>query len=129
MRALMILLMLTATACRPDETLSGFADASAVWQLAELDGQPFTARATLRLPEPGQVAGHGPCNSFGAALNAPYPRFALGPIRATRMACADLDLEATYFAGLAAMTLAEVAGDRLILSDTAGRSMVFRRQD
>ena len=55
-----------------------------------------------------------------------YPWFELGLMRATRMACGDLPAEREFFAMLATMTLAEVSGDVLILSNPDGAEMVFQ---
>jgi heat shock protein HslJ len=41
------------------------------------------------------------------------------------MACPDLALESEFFDALEGMTLAEVAGDTLILSNSVGRKLVF----
>lgn len=108
-----------------DETLSAYADRDVVWQLQEIDGTPFPAEATLEFPEPGGIAGTAPCNRYSGALTAPYPWFALGPVMSTRRACPDLDAETRYFAALAAMEIAEVSGAVLVLSNEAGREMVF----
>lgn len=117
--------LLATAACYPDETVSGYGAADRVWELKEIDGKAFSERATLRFPEQGRIAGEAPCNSFGAEQSAPYPWFKTGPIVATRMACAALPAEARFLESLEAMTLAEVAGDVLILSNDAGREMVF----
>lgn len=129
MKPLLILPVLGAlalAACKKDETLSGYGAADAVWELVELDGKTFTARATLTFPEEGKLAGQAPCNRYFAEQSAPYPWFKAGPIGATRMACADLDEEQRFLGALAAMTLSEVSGDTLILSNDTGREMVFR---
>ncbi|WP_300033744.1 META domain-containing protein [uncultured Roseobacter sp.] len=117
---------LTVTAaCWKDETLSAYGAADRTWVLSELDGKPFRAPATLTFPEPGQMAGAGPCNSFSAVMEAPYPWFEAGPLAATRRACPDLPSETEYFRALGEMSLSEVLGDTLILSTPEGRSMVF----
>ena len=108
----------------PDETLSGYADAGSIWVLSDLNGAPI--RATLRLPEAGRVTGQGPCNSYSASQSAPYPWFKLGPIASTRRACPELQQEQAYFSALARMSLSEVSGDVLILSNEAGEKLVFR---
>lgn len=109
-----------------DETLSGYGAADVTWVLAELDGQPFTARATLSFPEEGTITGKAPCNNFHGAQSAPYPWFAVDQIATTRMACPDLDdAEHDFLNALKEMTLAEVAGNTLLLSNDAGRKMVF----
>ena len=126
MRALVPVLLLLPAACAGDETLSGYAEREAVYVLEEIDGAAFAARATIGFPEEGTAQGEAPCNRWSAALEAPYPWFALGPVAATRRACPDLDAEQAFFAALTEMTLAEVQGPVLILSDEAGRAMVFR---
>ncbi|SFI83902.1 META domain-containing protein [Jannaschia pohangensis] len=125
LRALPLILLLLA-ACRADETISGYADPQTLWALQELDGQPFTARATLQFPSEGKVAGRAPCNSFGAVQSVPLPWIEITAIRATRSICPEIEAEQRYLAALQAMTLAEVAGDVLILHNNAGREMVFR---
>lgn len=115
-------------ACAGDETISGYADREATYRLTELGGRPFAATATIRFPDEGRITGEAPCNSYSGTQAAPYPWFDPGPIAATRRACPDLDAEAAFFAALEAMTLAEVTGDVLILTDADGREMVFRRQ-
>lgn len=127
MRLLLPLCLLALAACKTDETLHAYGAAGGVWQLSELDGAAFTARATLEFPQPGRVAGQAACNRFSAAQTAPYPWFAIGPIAATKMACPDLGDENAYLAALGAMRVAEVLGDTLRLSNEAGREMVFTR--
>jgi len=109
-----------------DETISGYADATTTYRLVELDGAAFDAQATIRFPEEGRIAGSGPCNAFSAQQGAPYPWFDVGPIAATKRACPDLAAEAAFFAALAEMTLSEVAGPVLILSNDSGRELLFR---
>ena len=121
-------LLLSLAACQADETLSGYGAADTTWRLTSLDGQPFTARATLQFPAEGSVTGKAPCNSFSGTQTAPYPWFKLGPIRATRAACPELAAEKRFFTALSDMTLAEVSGAVLILSNDTGREMVFRAQ-
>lgn len=120
-----LLATLSLAACKKDESVAAY-DGGNIWQLYELDRAPFTARATLLFDEGGKVSGQGPCNSFFAEQTKPYPWIGIEKIGATRMACPDLQLESTYFDALAGMTLAEVSGDVLILSNDAGRQMLFR---
>lgn len=120
-----MLLILSVSACR-DETLSGFATPDQVFALQELDGAPFPARATLSFPEPGRVTGNAPCNSYSGALTAPYPWFETGAIATTKRACPALAQETAFFTALSQMTLAEISGGVLILSNAAGRQMLFR---
>jgi heat shock protein HslJ len=124
-----LLAALGLPACRADETVAGHGAAGKTWTLTELDGQPFAARATLTFPEPGRIAGQAPCNRYFAALEVPYPWFDATEIGATRMACPDLPAETAFLAALGEMTLSEVLGDVLILSNETGRTLLFRASD
>lgn len=118
---------LTLAGCK-DETISGFADREIVWKLQELDRQPFDASATISFPEPGVIKGHAPCNLYSGEQKAPYPWFEVGPIAATQIACDALDAENDFFAALKQMRQIEAVGDTLIMSNEAGRQMVFLAQ-
>jgi len=111
-----------------DETVAGYAPDGVNWRLIELSGDPFPATATLQLLAKGKVTGAGPCNRFSARQTAPYPWFALTAIAATKRACPDLELEAEFFGALETMTLSEVSGTLLILTDDAGDQMVFEAE-
>lgn len=124
MRFLIPLTFLLA-ACQGDETTSGYANPNAVYVLQEIDGRPFNARATLSFPEEGRIAGQGPCNSYRAEQRQPYPWFKVDVVASTKMACPDLKAEQTYFDALRAMTLVEVSGTVLILSNDDTGRMVF----
>ena len=108
-----------------DETLTGHGAAEQVFTLVSINDAPFEANATISFPEEGQIAGQGPCNSFTATQDVPYPWFKAGPIAATKTACPDLNAEALYFETLSNMTLSEVSGPNLILSTADGEKMVF----
>ncbi|MDA9208038.1 META domain-containing protein [Octadecabacter sp.] len=125
MRMFILLAFFAVNACGPDETISGYADTSAVYHLVSLDGVAFPATATISFPEQGAVSGQGPCNRYSASQNTFYPWFELGPILSTRRACAELDAEAAFFAALSDMSLAEVAGDVLLLTGENGRELTF----
>ncbi|WP_416513837.1 META domain-containing protein [Aliiroseovarius sp. YM-037] len=115
-------------ACYGDETISGYADPEAVWVLAELNGTTFSERATLAFPEEGKIAGEAPCNRYFGEQTAPYPWISIERIGATKRACSAMSEEIAFLNALGQMTLAEVAGGTLILSNEAGGEMVFRRQ-
>lgn len=129
MRILPVVLIALIPACERDETVAAYGAADRTWALVELFGTPFDARATLRFPETGKIAGRGPCNSYDADMSVPYPWFQAGPIRATKRACPDLAAEQAFFEALTDMTLSEVLGDVLILRDDAGREMVFKASE
>jgi len=113
------------TGCANDETLSSFTAPEAEYALVSLDGVAFAETATISFPNPGEVAGQAPCNRYFASQTLPYPWFGLEGIGATRMACPSLEAEAAFFDALENMTLAEVAGDTLLLSNPSGRQMEF----
>lgn len=122
----MLVLPILLSACLKDETISGFTDADVEWQLVELNKVPFSARATINFPGQGRIAGQAPCNRYFGVQTVPYPWFQAQSIGATKMACADLNQEHIYFASLRAMTLIEVSGDTLNLSNDADQTMVFQ---
>ncbi|MCG6883459.1 MAG: META domain-containing protein [Silicimonas sp.] len=111
-----------------DETISGYANPDATYRLTELSGTPFEALATISFPEEGRAAGQAPCNAWSAEQAVPYPWISLGPIAATRRACPELAKEQAFFEALGRVTLAEVQGGVLILSDDHGVVMVFEAE-
>lgn len=127
MRLILLLPLLLATGCQNDETVAAYGGGTGLWQLIEIDGKTFPARATLGFPEPGRIAGAAPCNAYSGPMTAPYPWFDAGDIAVTRRACPELAAETAFFDALTSMTLAEIAGDTLILSTPDGREMVFTR--
>jgi heat shock protein HslJ len=124
---LALLLPFLLSYCK-DETLTGYGARGQVFVLQSINEASFAAHATISFPEEGQIAGQGPCNSFSASQDVPYPWFKAGPIAATKRACPDLDAEALYFQTLSEMTLSEVSGPNLILSTAEGAKMVFRAE-
>jgi len=125
MLRLSFLILALLPACQQDQTVSGFAAPGQTWVLQELNGAPFTARATLVFPEQGKIIGQAPCNCYSGTQKAPYPWFEAGPITATERACPDLDKEAQFFQALANLSLVDGSGNSLILSDDKGDQMVF----
>ena len=123
-RAFALGILFLAFGCA-DETISGYADTMATYHLMTIDGAAFEAQATIRFPEEGQITGNGPCNRYSATQSVPYPWFEPGPILATKRACPELAAGGAFFSALAEMTLAEVQGPVLILTNDAGREMVF----
>ena len=120
----LLLLPLLAT-CPGDETLTAYGASQKTWVLTEVNGSPAPATLQLTFPEPGMLVGTAPCNTFRAAVTAPYPWFAIGPILSTRRSCPQLANEAAFFKLLAAMELAETLGDTMLLSNSAGSVLVF----
>jgi len=126
MRMIPLLAVVLLAGCFHDETVAGYGGADKVWRLKELDGAPFSARATLTFPKRGRIAGEGPCNGYGGDMTAPYPWFDAERLISTEMACPGLLQEQAFFAALNAVTIAEVLGDTLILTGEGGREMVFK---
>lgn len=126
MRTALLLIAMSLLGYCKDETVSGHGAQAAVWELVTIDGTPVTARATLTFPEEGVIAGEAPCNRYSAQQTVPYPWFRAERIISTRRACPELDAETRFLGALAEMTLVEVAGDTLVLSNDAGREMLFR---
>ena len=131
MRTLLTLsiLLVVLTACRKDETVRAYGAGDRTWTLKLLNDAPFPATATLTFPKEGEIAGQGPCNRYFGAMTVPYPWFETGPIGSTRMACPDLEVETVFFKALEAVTLSEVLGEVMILSNTEGLEMVFNASD
>lgn len=128
LRAL-VALPLLISACQPDQTASAYADPLATYRLLEIDAAAVSFAATLRFPSASQISGQGPCNSYGAELSAPYPWFALGKFTATERACPDLETEQKFFNALSTMAFAEISGPVLVLTNDAGREMVFSSEN
>lgn len=96
------------------------------WQLLAIDGVFIDAPATLRLTAEGEISGKAPCNAYGAQNRATLPALAVGPIRATKMACDRLAEEQAFFDALATMTEVRLEGGRnLVLRNAEGRTMEF----
>ena len=126
MRLVLAVMALSVLGYCKDETVTGYGGAEAVWHLESLDGAAFPARATLMFPAEGELAGEAPCNTYSGRQTVPYPWFAAEAVAATKRACPKLAEEALYLTALAEMTLVEVLGGVMILSNDAGREMVFR---
>jgi len=110
---------------QPDETVTAYAKHDGPYQLATMNGEIFSATATIDLRVTGTVSGHGPCNAYRTSQTAPYPWIELGPITATRRGCPDLDAEAAFLEILGKMTIVEASNEILILSNDARDRMVF----
>tara|TARA_R110002124_G_scaffold198967_3_gene365801 strand:+ start:1984 stop:2388 length:405 start_codon:yes stop_codon:yes gene_type:complete len=121
--------VLIAASFDQDKTSPAHSALGRDWRLVELRGVPFEGHATLMFAQSGNITGAGPCNRFTTKNIAPYPRFDVGQIAATRRACPDLMDEATFFAALEAATAAGIENDTMILSGAAGILLVFKAAD
>ena len=108
------------------------------WALHELDGQPAVPGDPARLPfirfdaDSGRVAGSGGCNRVAGPYTHDGDSLRIGPLIATRMACADDRLtrqESGFLAALDGARAFSIAGDTLTLTGdgTATVRLVARR--
>ena len=117
---------LAVLGCTPDETLTAYAQGKTTFTLKSINGAMITEHSTIDISVAGRVSGKAACNTYHAAQTAPYPWFAIGPIAANKMACPALEIEALFLETIANMSLAEISGDTLILSDSNGQEMIFQ---
>lgn len=101
------------------------------WQLAELGGQP-AGRQTLKFDSStGTVSGSGGCNSFSGVYQWSGKSLKMGPLAATRRACAEdaaSRQETAYLQALDATRTWQVDGKTLVLSGDGGRLASFTAQ-
>ncbi len=109
-----------------DETVAAYGGDIHTWRLTELDGVEITYATRMTFAHQGSVDGEGPCNPFTATQRSPYPWFELDPFISVDDFCSKLDQETEFFDALQAMSVSEVVGDTMILSNDAGREMVFK---
>jgi len=101
--------------------------APAVWSLTQLNGQSFTARATLSLAQEGRITGRGPCNSYSGIQTAQFPDFNVRGVLSTKRACPELQAETEFFSALREMTGIAIIDNTLTLQDALGQQMVFTK--
>ncbi len=116
---------LGVAACAPSETVTQYGGADFAWQLQEIDGEAVSYPARIDLSEAGKVRGEGPCNSFLATQDKPYPWINVQVDVVEQIYCPDIDREETFLTALQEMTLVEVSGPNMVMSNDAGREMVF----
>lgn len=124
---LLLVLLISLTACLKDETISGQIDPEDIWILSELNMTAVAPTITIQFPGEGQIAGSGPCNRYFAEQKAPLPWFEIGPIGSTKMACPEMTLEATYFEMLSKMNTAERTNDSLLLTAESGETLLYHK--
>ncbi len=127
MRGLALAALMLVAACA-DETVSGYAEPGP-WRLTELNGAPVGYAATLTFPRQGRVEGRLPCHDWRAQQTAPYPWFLLSHFELGQRPCAEPGIDEPVVHALASVTLAEVQGKVLILSDEGGAPMLVFRRD
>ncbi|MEP2531133.1 META domain-containing protein [Shimia sp.] len=125
MRLIALLLIFPLTACWQDETLAGYGAADQFWHLYQVDGNTISEPIELVFHSNGTVEATAPCHTMTARQSAPYPWFVLENVEIARTDCTAPSGQAAVLNELQKMTLSEVSGDRLILSNEAGREMLF----
>lgn len=107
--------------------MSGQTDADYIWVLSTMNEAPISTRITITFPEEGRIVGQAPCNRYFGAQTVPMPWFEITGLGATKMACAELDLETQYFNLLTKMTTAELINDVFILRGDADETLIFNK--
>lgn len=97
-----------------------------VWELVSVNGTPYQFKGSAVFPEPGRIAGSAPCNRYMGNLAGTLEEFAIGPLAATQMACADLDAEQTFLEYLQAVNTGKLSDDVLVLTDNDQVTLEFR---
>lgn len=102
------------------------------WQLRDLGGTPVLEdnSPTLSFVDPGRVTGNGSCNRYGGSTELGDGTIKVGPLAATKMACApEVDAqERAYLAALQnASRLELVGGELLVHSDSLEKPLRFSR--
>ncbi|THF87229.1 META domain-containing protein [Deinococcus sp. KSM4-11] len=85
---------------------------------------------TLRFGADGRVSGSGGCNTFMGRFSVEDDTLAIGPLAATRRACATPDLqrqEQTYLNDLQHVRTFQVGGALLTLVTSTGQALQFAR--
>lgn len=118
--------MLGMVACDPSETVTKYGGMDYDWQLSEVDGAPVDYSAAVAFGPHGSVNGMGPCNGFSGSQNKPYPWIAIQIHFVEELYCSGIDNEEAFLASLMEMTVVEVSGDSLVMSNDAGREMAFK---
>jgi heat shock protein HslJ len=99
------------------------------WRVEDIDGRGVVddAETTLDFEAGGRVAGSGGCNRYSGNAELGAGSLAVGPLAATRMACAPalMDQEQRFFDAMARVAGWSVGADGLLrLSDAAGAEIL-----
>jgi len=132
MRHAILIVLVAVAGCRGDESPSGFALTDRPYILTDLNGALPPARASIEFRR-GRIIIEGPCWTSHAVLSAPYPWWEMTDLHyeQTTATAAQCDLAAEdwdFVQALGEMTISEVSGDILILSNTGDGRMVFQAE-
>ena len=83
------------------------------------------ARLFVQFKSAGQLAGHGGCNRFFGQYKISGNAISIGPVGATRMACAEplMTLEMAFFSGLEGAKTFRRDKTKLVLFDASGKEL------
>ena len=137
---LFILALLACTGCREQrqqlgQALSGRPPVIAgtlagTWQLVDLNGGGTVAGGAMQFSSDGQLSGSAGCNRFGGRWQQAATSLQLGPLVATRMACAAavMDVEQRVLALLGAVrSVSFSAAGEAVLATPDGRTLRLAR--
>lgn len=89
------------------------------WRLEDLGGAGVidNVEATLEFPEAGKIVGRGSCNRFFGTVVISGQSIKIGPIGATKMACAEalMNQESAYFEALEQAERFAIDGSALLI--------------
>lgn len=123
------MLALALVACPKGEDCAGPPEQSGPWHLHSIDGAVFQEVAQVEFGPDDQIKGQAPCNAFTALLDAGLPEFVIGEMIVTDSICDEIEAESRFLSALQDMDRMRMQGEDLVLSNDAGREMVFRLQD
>lgn len=122
---LSVIVALGLSACAPTETVTQYGGSAYDWKLAEIDGSAVNYNAQLAFETDGTVHGEGPCNGFSGQQSKSYPWVEIQIDFVEELYCSGIDNEEVFLTALTEMTLIEVSGPNMVMSNDAGRQMVF----
>ena len=121
---------LVLVACTPQQdSFTGSGESSELenvqWSLVELEGAPISAARgtpTLSLSSKDQRAsGFAGCNRFSGGYELSADRLRMKALAVTRMACADMSVEAGVMKALKETASWKIDGRKLEFFDTTGK--------
>ncbi len=88
------------------------------WHLKEVNGRDVANETgvTLLIPSQGQLRGHAPCSTYGAAWSGVEADFRPERIHSASIDCPRLDEERAYLSALSRVTSADVSRQELVLA-------------
>lgn len=132
-----LLMVLLSAACAP---MNDGASASAAspslegtqWTVTSIAGQPAVAGSNVTLKfDQGNISGSAGCNQYNGPYTISGSSLELGNMVATKRACAEREKnvqESAYLGMLSKVKAFRQTGDRLVLKDAAGTTLLEYRR-